>query len=62
MRGGVLTVSNSNIGKGIKWNPITKQYEVNIGDGLEINEQGQIVGDPEKPDLDVFFTIKGIKA
>lgn len=41
--GGVLTVSNSNIGKGIKWNPTTKQYEVNIGDGLEINEQGQVV-------------------
>ena len=41
--GGVLTVSNSNIGKGIKWNPDTKQYEVNIGDGLEINEQGQVV-------------------
>jgi len=41
--GGVLTVSNSNMGKGIKWNPITKQYEVNIGDGLEINEQGQVV-------------------
>lgn len=28
--GGVLTVSNSNIGKGIKWNPNTKQYEVAI--------------------------------
>ena len=40
--GGVLTVSNSNMGKGIKWNPNTKQYEVNIGDGLEINEQGQV--------------------
>ena len=41
--GGVLTVSNSNIGKGIKWNPNTKQYEVNIGEGLEVNEQGQVV-------------------
>ena len=28
--GGVLTVSNSNIGKGIKWNDTTKKYEVDV--------------------------------
>lgn len=39
----VKVVAPVNMGKGIKWNPITKQYEVNIGDGLEINEQGQVV-------------------
>lgn len=39
----VKVVAPANMGKGIKWNPITKQYEVNIGDGLEINEQGQVV-------------------
>lgn len=42
----VKVVAPANIGKGIKWNPDTKQYEVNIGDGLEINEQGQVVMKP----------------
>ena len=28
--GGVLTVSNSNIGEGIKWNDTTKKYEVDV--------------------------------
>lgn len=39
----VKVVAPANMGRGIKWNPTTKQYEVNIGDGLEINEQGQVV-------------------
>ncbi len=39
----VKVVAPANMGRGIKWNPDTKQYEVNIGDGLEINEQGQVV-------------------
>lgn len=42
--GGVLTVSNSNIGKGIKWNPVTKQYEVNVKSGqpIQINSNGEL--------------------
>jgi len=42
--GGVLTVSNSNIGKGIKWNPDTKQYEVDVKEdsGIIINELGEL--------------------
>ena len=40
--GGVLTVSNSNIGKGIKWNDTTKKYEVDV-DVLVSTEGGVAV-------------------
>lgn len=39
----VKVVAPRNIGKGIIWNDKTKQYEVNIGDGLEINSDGKVV-------------------
>ena len=41
--GGAFVVAPNNIGKGIIWNDITKTYEVNIGEGLEINSEGKIV-------------------
>lgn len=41
--GDIPFVHPTNIGKGIKWNESSKQYEVNIGDGLEINKKGQVV-------------------
>ena len=39
----VKVVAPFNVGKGIIWNDNTKKYEVNIGDGLEINSEGKIV-------------------
>lgn len=39
----VKVVAPRNIGKGIIWNENTKQYEVNIGEGLEINNEGKVV-------------------
>lgn len=39
----VKVVAPFNVGKGIIWNDSTKKYEVNIGDGLEINSDGKIV-------------------
>lgn len=39
----VKVVAPFNVGKGIIWNDITKTYEVNIGDGLEINSEGKVV-------------------
>ena len=42
----VKVVAPRNIGKGIIWNDSTKQYEVNIGDGLEINSEGKVVVKP----------------
>lgn len=47
----VHVVAPSNIGKGIIWNPVTKQYEVNIGDGLEINPQGKVVAKIPTPEV-----------
>ena len=52
--GGVLTVSNSNIGKGIKWNPATKQYEVALSDELFINNEGLIQLKAGKPKIETF--------
>ena len=53
-QGGVLTVSNSNIGKGIKWNPDTKQYEVDIVDLTtkltQLEEQVNTLGSKEDKD------------
>lgn len=39
----VKVVAPFNVGKGIIWNDSTKKYEVNIGDGLEINSEGKVV-------------------
>ena len=39
----VKVVAPMNMGKGIIWNDITKTYEVNIGNGLEINSEGKVV-------------------
>lgn len=41
--GGAFVVAPNNIGKGIIWNDNTKTYEVNIGNGLEINSEGKVV-------------------
>ena len=58
--GGVLTVSNSNIGKGIKWNPATNQYEVALGDGLFINDDGLIQLKAVKPKIETFDNGTGV--
>lgn len=42
----VFVVTTDNIGKGIKWNESTGKYEVNVGDGLEINNEGKVVVKP----------------
>lgn len=42
----VYVVTTDNIGKGIKWDESTGKYEVNIGDGLEINNDGKVVVKP----------------
>lgn len=39
----VFVVAPSNIGKGIKYNESTKQYDVAVGSGLEINSSGDVV-------------------
>ena len=52
--GGVLTVSNSNIGKGINWNPATNQYEVALSDELFINNEGLIQLKVGTPDIELF--------
>ena len=38
----VCVVTPANIGRGIKWDASTKKYEVNIGDGLIITEDGKV--------------------
>lgn len=42
----VIVVTPDNIGKGIKWNASTEKYEVNVGDGLEIDRTGKVVVKP----------------
>ena len=42
----VIVVTPDNIGKGIKWNASTETYEVNVGDGLEIDRTGKVVVKP----------------
>lgn len=42
----VIVVTPDNIGKGIKWNASTEKYEVNVGDGLEIDSTGKVVVKP----------------
>lgn len=42
----VIVVTPDNIGKGIKWNASTEKYEVNVGDGLEIDSTGKVVIKP----------------
>ena len=58
--GGVLTVSNSNIGRGIKYNPNTKQYEVDIVDLTAINNSinrlsNEVEGLKNKSDRDTVY-------
>lgn len=38
----VHVVTPSNIGRGIKWDPNTKKYEVNIGEGMIITDDGKV--------------------
>lgn len=40
--GNIPVITPSNIGKGIKWNNETGTYEVNLGKGLELGEDGSI--------------------
>lgn len=49
----VIVVTPDNIGKGIKWNETTGKYEVNVGDGLIINEAGEVVTN-NKPIIRTF--------
>nr|DAN20677.1 MAG TPA: hypothetical protein [Caudoviricetes sp.] len=42
----IIVVTPDNIGKGIKWNASTETYEVNVGDGLEIDRTGKVVVKP----------------
>lgn len=42
----VIVVTPDNIGKGIKWSASTEKYEVNVGDGLEIDSTGKVVVKP----------------
>lgn len=42
----VIVVTPDNIGKGIKWNASTETYEVNVGDGLEIDRTSKVVVKP----------------
>ena len=58
--GGVLTVSNSNIGKGIKWNPATNQYEVALSDELFINNEGLIQLKVIEPIIETFDNGTGV--
>lgn len=49
----VHVVATSNIGKGIKYNESTKQYDVSVGSGLEINSNGEVVT-VNKPEIRTF--------
>lgn len=42
----VIVVTPDNIGKGLKWNASTETYEVNVGDGLEIDRTSKVVVKP----------------
>lgn len=49
----VHVVAPSNIGKGIKYNESTKQYDVSVGSGLAINTNGEVVT-VNKPEIRTF--------
>ena len=49
----VFVVTPSNIGKGIKYNESTKQYDVAVGSGLEINSNGDVVA-VNKPEIRTY--------
>ena len=51
---GVTGVHPDNIGKGIKWNPATKQYEVALGKGLYIDNAGLIQIQSNAPTIKTF--------
>ena len=51
---GVTVVHPDNIGKGIKWNPDTKQYEVSLGSGLYFDENGVIQMQSNDPVVKTF--------
>lgn len=50
----VRVVAPMNIGKGIKYNPKTKQYEVALGAGLTIDQNGVIQLKANKPEVKAF--------
>lgn len=56
----VNVVAPMNIGKGIKWNPDTKQYEVALSDGLFINDEGLIQLKANKPKIETFDNGTGV--
>ena len=56
----VKVVAPANIGKGIKWNPDTNQYEVAVGDGLFINKQGLIQLQANEPKIETFDNGTGV--
>lgn len=49
----VHVVTPSNMGKGIKYNETTKQYDVSVGSGLAINENGDVVT-VNKPEIRTY--------
>ena len=50
----VKVVAPANMGKGIKWNPDTKQYEVALGKGLYIDDTGLIQMRSNEPTIKTF--------
>ena len=50
----VKVVAPANMGKGIKWNPDTKQYEVALGKGLYIDDTGLIQMQNNEPTIKTF--------
>ena len=57
---GVTGVHPDNMGKGIKWNPATNQYEVALGDGLFINDDGLIQLKAIEPKIETFDNGTGV--
>jgi hypothetical protein len=49
----VHVVTPSNMGKGIKYNETTKQYDVSVGSGLVIDENGDVVT-VNKPEIRTY--------
>ena len=50
----IFVVTPSNMGKGLVWNDQTKQYEVNIGEGLRYDDTGAVQAVPSKPVIKTF--------
>lgn len=56
----VKVVAPANMGKGIKWNPDTKQYEVALGKGLYVDNSGLIQIQSNEPTIKTFDNGTGI--